>query len=165
MMMRFIKLLAATAVLSLVLAAGAHAQDLVVYPTKGQSPEQQQKDEFECYTWAKQQSGFDPMAVPQATAPPPQQQGRQSRALGGAARGAAIGVVGGAIAGDAGKGAAIGAATGGLFGGMRRNQQRQQQDQAQQQWEQQQAAQYQNNRNNYNRALAVCLEGREYSVR
>jgi hypothetical protein len=164
-MMRFIKLLAVTAVLSLVLAARVHAQDLVVYPAKGQSPEQQQKDEFECYNWAKQQSGFDPMVAPQATAPPPQQQGRQANVAGGAVRGAAIGVVGGAIAGDAGKGAAIGAATGGLLGGMRRNQQRQQQDQAQQQWEQQQAAQYQNNRNNYNRALAVCLEGREYSVR
>jgi outer membrane lipoprotein SlyB len=165
MMMRFIKLLAATAVLSLVLAARVHAQDLVVYPTKGQNSDQQQKDEFECYKWAKQQSGFDPMAAPQATAPPPQQQGRQANVVGGAARGAAIGVVGGAIAGDAGKGAAIGAATGGLLGGMRRNQQRQQQDQAQKQWEQQQAAQYQNNRNNYNRALAVCLEGRGYSVR
>ncbi len=163
--MRFIKLLAVTAVLSLVLAARVHAQDLVVYPAKGQSPEQQQKDEFECYNWAKQQSGFDPMAMPQATTPPPQQQGRQSSAVGGAARGAAIGVVGGAIAGDAGKGAAIGAASGALFGGMRRNQQRQQQQQAQQQWEQQQAAQYQQNRNSYNRAHAVCLEGRGYTVK
>ncbi len=164
-MMRFIKLLAVTAVLSLVLGARAHAQDLVVYPAQGQSSEQQQKDEFECYRWAKQQSGFDPMVTPQATTPPPQQQGRQSTVVGGAARGAAIGVVGGAIAGDAGKGAAIGAASGALFGGMRRNRQRQDQAQAQRQWEQQQAAQYQNNRNNYNRALAVCLEGRGYAVR
>ncbi len=163
--MRFIKLFAVLAVLSLVLAARGYAQDPVVYPAKGQSPDQQQKDEFECYTWAKQQSGFDPMVVPQATAPPPQQQGRQSSVVGGAARGAALGVVGGAIAGDAGKGAAIGAATGALFGGMRRNQQRQQQQQSQRQWEQQQAAQYQNNRNNYNRALGVCLEGRGYTVR
>ncbi len=163
--MRFVKLLVLVSVLSLVLADQSNAQDLMVYPAQGQSPEQQQKDEFECYTWAKQQSGFDPMAVPQATTPPPQQQGRQSSVVGGAARGAALGVVGGAIAGDAGKGAAIGAATGALFGGMRRNQQRQQQQQSQRQWEQQQAAQYQNNRNNYNRALGVCLEGRGYTVR
>jgi hypothetical protein len=163
--MRFFEFLVVTAVLALVLSAQGHAQDLMVYPAQGQSPEQQQKDEFECYTWAKQQSGFDPMVVPQATAPPPQQQGRQSSVVGGAARGAALGVVGGAIAGDAGKGAAIGAATGGLLGGMRRNQQRQQQQQSQQQWEQQQAAQYQHNRNNYNRALGVCLEGRGYTVR
>ncbi len=164
-MMRFVKFLAVTAVLSLVLAVQGHAQDLMVYPAQGQSQEQQQRDEFECYTWAKQQSGFDPMVAPQATAPPPQQQGRQSSVVGGAARGAALGVVGGAIAGDAGKGAAIGAATGALFGGMRRNQQRQQQQQSQRQWEQQQAAQYQNNRNNYNRAHGVCLEGRGYTVR
>ena len=164
-MMRFIKFFALMAVLSLAFADQSNAQDLMIYPAQGQSPEQQQKDEFECYTWAKQQSGFDPMVVPQATAPPPQQQGRQSSVVGGAARGAALGVVGGAIAGDAGKGAAIGAATGALFGGMRRNQQRQQQQQSQRQWEQQQAAQYQNNRNNYNRALGVCLEGRGYTVR
>ena len=122
-MMRFVNFLAVTAVLSLVLAVQGHAQDLMVYPAQGQSQEQQQRDEFECYNWSKQQSGFDPMAAPQATAPPPQQQGRQASPLGGAARGATIGVVAGAIGGNAGKGAAIGAATGALFGGMRRNQQ------------------------------------------
>ncbi len=76
---------------SLALAAWAKAQDRMVYPAQGQSQEQQQKNEFECFDWAKQQSGFDPMATPQATAPPPQQQGRQASPLGGAARGAAIG--------------------------------------------------------------------------
>ncbi len=50
---------------------------------------------------------FDPLATTQATAAPPQQQGRQASPLGGAARGAAIGAVGGAIAGNAGKGVAI----------------------------------------------------------
>ncbi len=65
------------------------------------------RDELECYNWAKQQSGFDPMAAPQATAPPTQQQSSGGGALGGAAPGAAIGAVGGAIAGNAGKGAAI----------------------------------------------------------
>ncbi len=163
--MRLVKVLTVTAALSLALAARGHAQDLMVYPAQGQSPEQQKKDEFECYSWAKQQSGFDPMAMPQATTPPPQQQGRQASPLGGAARGAAVGAVGGAIGGNAGKGAAIGAATGALFGGMRLNQQRQQQQQAQRQWEQQQAAQYQQNRGAYNRAHAVCLEGRGYTVR
>lgn len=164
-MMRFVNFIAVPAALSLVLAAQSHAQDLMVYPTQGQSQEQQQSDEFECYNWSKQESGFDPMAAPQATAPPPQQQGSQASPLGGAARGAAVGAVGGAIGGNAGKGAAIGAATGALFGGMRRHEQTRQQKQAQQQWEQQQAAQYQQNRNNYNRALAVCLEGRGYTVR
>ena len=38
-----------------------------VYPAKGQSPQQQKSDEAACYTWAVQQSGFDPAK------PPPQQ--------------------------------------------------------------------------------------------
>ena len=50
------------------------AQDLFVYPAQGQSQEQQDKDNFECFNWAKGQSGFDPMAVPQASSPPPQEQ-------------------------------------------------------------------------------------------
>jgi gas vesicle protein len=61
----------------------------------------------------------------------------------------------------AGKGAAIGAASGLLFGGARSRDNREQQ----QQWEAQQQQQYQANRNNYNRAFAACMEGRNYTVR
>ena len=35
-------------------------QNLVLYPKNGQSKEQQGADQFECHTWAKGQSGFDP---------------------------------------------------------------------------------------------------------
>ena len=77
-----------------------------VYPTRGQSPQQQQKDQGECHVWATQQSGVNPAAM----APPPS--GPTGQVAGTAARGAAIGAVGGAIGGNAGKGAAIGAATG-----------------------------------------------------
>jgi len=36
------------------LAAGVvSAQELVIYPAKGQSNEQMEKDKYECYTWAK----------------------------------------------------------------------------------------------------------------
>ena len=34
------------------------------YPKSGQSPEQQDRDRFECYNWAKQQTGFDPIILP-----------------------------------------------------------------------------------------------------
>jgi len=34
------------------LALAAAAADTIVYPKKGQSAEQQQKDAFECYGWA-----------------------------------------------------------------------------------------------------------------
>ena len=136
-----------------------------VYPSKGQSAEQQKRDEYECHQWARQQTGFDPTQQPQASAPPPQQQAQQGGLLRGAARGATIGVVGGAIAGDAGKGAAIGAASGALIGGFRRRDQRRQQQQAEQQWANQQAAQYQNARNEYDRAQGACLTGRGYTIR
>ena len=101
-------------------ANGAYAQtELFVYPEKGQSQEQTDKDKFECYNWAKEQSGFDPMQAPTASSPPPEQT-TSGGVVRGAAGGAALGAIGGAIAGDAGKGAAIGAGTGAAMGGMRR---------------------------------------------
>lgn len=143
----------------------SQAQEAVIYPAKGQSQEQMEKDKYECYTWAKQQSGFDPMQQPTATTAPPPQQAQQGGVVRGGARGALVGVAAGAIAGDAGKGAGIGAAVGALGGGMRQRDQQRQQDQSQQQWEQQQAAAYAQGRDGYNRAQSACLEGRGYSVK
>lgn len=136
-----------------------------VYPERGQSAQQQQKDKGECHVWAVQQSGFDPTAPKTAAPPPPPSTGPQGERVRGAARGAAVGAVGGAIAGDAGKGAAVGAATGTLIGGMRRrDEQRAQQQQYQQATAQQQAVQAQGS-DAYNRALSACLGGRGYTVR
>ena len=84
-------------------ASFAIAQELIIYPAQGQSQDQLEKDKFECYSWAKGQSGFDPMAMPQATAPPPQQEAQKGGLLRGGARGAAVGVVAGAIAEMPGK--------------------------------------------------------------
>ena len=76
---------------------------LFVYPAKGQAPGQQQQDEGECYRWAHQQTGIDPMAP--AAAPPPQAaSGPDGSAVKGAARGAVAGTAIGAIAGDTGDG-------------------------------------------------------------
>ncbi len=147
-------------------AAGlAHAQELVVYPAQGQSKEQQEKDEFECYRWARDQSGFDPMQRPTATEPPPREEAKEGGVARGAARGAVAGLAVGAIAGDAGKGAAIGAAGGGLVGGMRRRDQRAREEQKKEQWANEQVANYERNRGSYNRAYSACLEGRGYSVK
>ena len=140
-------------------------QDLMIYPAKGQSQDQLERDKFECYTWAKQQSGFDPMAMPQATAPPPQQEAQKGGLGRGALRGGAVGLAAGAIGGDAKKGAAIGAVSGGLIGGMRRRDQKRSQQTAQKQWEQEQANAYMQGRNSYNRAFGACLEGRGYTVK
>ncbi len=132
-------------------------QQLYVYPAHGQSYEQQQQDQYQCYEFAKGQTGFDPMAATSPTTPEPQHKGSF---FGGAFVGALVGVTIGAIAHDPGEGAEIGAASGGLFGGMRSAQSRNQQ----QQWQQQQAANLANERNNYNRAYTACLDGRGYSV-
>jgi hypothetical protein len=153
-------------VLAVCLAAGtALAQEMIVFPAKGQSKDQMAQDKFTCYTWAKEQTGFDPMAPPTATSAPPPKEAPKGGVVKGAARGALVGVAAGAIAGDAGKGAAIGAASGGLIGGMRRNDQRRQEAANQQQWEQDQARQSSQKRSTYNRAFSACMEGKGYTVK
>ena len=151
-------------------AGSVIAQELIIYPAKGQSQDQMEKDKFECYTWAKQQSGFDPMAMPTASSPPPSQ---EKKSVGGSAlKGGVVGGAGGAIIGGiaggrkgARKGAAIGGLSGGTIGGVRSSRQNRQAEQKRQQWEQQQANQYMQQRNAYNRAHAACLEGRGYTVK
>ncbi len=148
----------------LVAASPAWGSQLFIYPSKGQSPEQQNRDRYECHTWSVQQTGFDPTAPQTAQAAPPPSEPKKGGILRGGARGAAVGAVGGAIAGDPGKGAAIGAAGGGLIGGMRRRDQKRSQQHQQAQYAQQQQAQASQNRANYDRALRTCLTGRGYTV-
>ena len=151
------------ALLSVSLAAPVLGSDMIVYK-EGVSDEQKSKDEFECHSFAVKETGFDPMNPP--TVQTPESQPTQTGgAVRGAARGAATGAVVGAIAGDAGKGAAGGAAGGAMVGGMRRRDAQRQQAQAEQQAVQQQQAAIEAQRQQYNKAKAVCLEGRGYSVR
>ncbi|MGD8697260.1 MAG: hypothetical protein PVJ12_09135 [Gammaproteobacteria bacterium] len=150
---------------ALLILGSAWAQEVIVYPAQGQSGEQTEKDKYECYQWSKDQTGFDPMAPPTATRPPPQEKASQTGGAGsGALKGAAAGAAIGVIRGDTAKWAGRGAATGALVGGARRSNQRNKDNQARQQWEQEQASQYQAARNNYNRAYTACLSGRGYTV-
>jgi len=48
----------------LLLAGPAFAQDIFIYPAKGQSQAQQDKDRYECHAGAVQQTGFDPSKPP-----------------------------------------------------------------------------------------------------
>jgi hypothetical protein len=71
------------------LSFAAAAQQPIVYPAKGQSPQKQNTDTAECQLWAKQTTGVDPVAIAQQSTTqggPPQQQG-------GAIKGAAGGSV------------------------------------------------------------------------
>lgn len=130
-----------------------------VYPKNQQTSAQQTKDENECYSWAKQQTGWDP----KTPAPPPQQ---AAKAQGGGAKGAAGGAAGGAaigaIGGDAGKGAAIGATAGAVRG---RRQQKKANKQAEQEAQKQSSAQNQEAMNKFKGAFSSCIDARGYSVK
>ncbi len=149
---------AVSAVVIAALAQNVAAQSKpIAYPSKGQSPQQQQSDDGACYSWAKSNTGIDPATASTAPPPPSGPAVGGGERVGGAARGAAGGAVIGAIAGDAGKGAAIGAAAGTMAGGARARQNRRaQQANAQ--------AQSQGAMDTYYRAWAACMQGRGYSI-
>lgn len=151
----------ASLLLLILMSASGVAQSVIAYPAKGQGPEQQDRDRFDCYNWAVQQTGYNPQMQQQQYA----QAGSSGPSMGGsvvrgAAGGAALGAVGGAIGGDAGKGAAIGAGVGGLFNGMRRYRS----DQEQSQMQSQQAAANAQQMSGFNRAMGACLQARGYTV-
>ena len=136
-------------------ASLAFAQKPIAYPAKGQSTEQQKKDDGQCLGWAKQNTGIDPAA---ASAPPPPQSSGGGERLRGAARGAVGGAVIGGIAGDAGTGAGVGAAAGTMAGGARARQNKAASNQQAQQ-------QQQETLNTYYRAYGACMEGRGYTIK
>jgi len=133
---------------------------LYVFPAKGQSKNQQKKDEFDCYMWAIEQSGIDPLNLPKIEAPV--QSGPTGGAVVGAAKGAAAGAAIGAIAGDAGKGAAIGATAGALRG---RQTGKQAQAQTNQQAQATASASEKEMKDNFNKAFSVCIEGKGYTIK
>ena len=138
--------------------AVADAQQYV-FPAKGQTPAQQKTDEAACYTWAVEQSKYDPAkppAPPPAAKPPTTATGTAPGAgVRGAARGAVVGEV---VGGDASTGAAVGAVAA-------RGQSRQQQAAATSQAQQQQQAATQQQQASFARARAACLEGKGYTVK
>jgi hypothetical protein len=160
-------------------AAAAHAQTgagaSVIYPAKGQSAKQQDQDRYECHTWARGQSGFDPTQAPQSAAPAQSAAATTTPSPSGApVSGMAAGAMGGAAVAelthhDAGRGAAAGAIGGAVIQRVKQQQAAQQQ-QAKQQAAQQQASQQQasvrsQQRATYERAMGACMEGRGYTVK
>jgi hypothetical protein len=144
-------------------------QRIFVYPANGQSPEQTERDRYECHVWAVQQTGVDPSrpdaspyerVVVQPSAPP--------------GSGTAIGAIGGAILGsiiagprNAGAGLVLGAATGAIVGTAAEasaNAQAQSQARMTQAQINQAAAAGRARADAYHRALGACLTGRGYTV-
>ncbi len=138
------------------LFATASLAQQFVYPAKGQSAEQQKKDEYECHQWAVQQTGFDPTKPVTTTAPAP---APAAPTKGAGVKGAVTGaVVGEVVSDNAGAGAAAGAVA------ARSQSRRQNAAQAQQQ-QQAAAQQTQQKQASYGKARSVCLEGRGYTVK
>ena len=146
--------------------------DVYAYPQNNQTPDQQERDRYECNNWAVKQSGFDPSApnVPPhdryrvvAAGPPP-----GSGTAVGAITGAILGAV---IAGprNAGAGLVVGGVAGGLVGTAAEQQQRAAADAQAQQFVDNRSAQemavIDARASNYRRAIGACLEGRGYSVK
>lgn len=133
--------------MSLTAASSINAQQYV-YPAKGQSPDKQKSDEAACYSWAVQQTGFDPAKPAPAPAQPTGPTGARVR---GAAAGATVGAITGNDRSDAAVAGAVGAAS------AQRGQKRQQAKAQQQQTSTQQVA--------FQKARGACLEGRGYTVK
>ena len=134
---------------------------LFVYPSKGQSKDKQKADEYECYKWAMDQSGVDPMNTTKTQAAP-KQEGPTGAAVGGAAKGALVGTAIGSVSGDAGKGAAYGA-IGGAVAGRRKG--KQAQAQANQQAQSTAKATDQAKIDSFKKAFSVCIEGKGYTIK
>lgn len=141
----------------------AIAWDLYVYPSSGQTAEQQMADERECRQWSQEMTGVDPgnpgAGVQAATAP---QDGEGLAAAQGAVRGAAgAALIGNLADEDAGEYALAGAFIGSVRGARRKeaaNREAQAQAQAQTQ------AATQEKLETFKRAFTACMQGKEYTV-
>ena len=140
-------------------------QRVFVYPAHGQSPDQTERDRYECHNWAVQQTGVDPSradasayerVIVQPSTPP------GANAVGGAIAGAIIGsIIGGPR--NAGAGLVLGGATGAIVGSAADANAQQQARQTQQQINES-AAEGRSRADAYRRAIGACLQGRGYTV-
>lgn len=143
---------------------------LYFYPTKGQSKDQQERDRYECYNWAKKQSGYDPS---QKQLAPHQRIEVQSATPPGSdtAAGAVTGAVIGSILSprhDRGHSMVFGAITGAILGAASEQAKQEHAEQIQQHYDAKDAQRYaelERQANDYRRAMSACLEGRGYTVR
>jgi hypothetical protein len=152
---------AIASIAALVLSGSAAIAEPVAYPAKGQSFDQQNRDEYECHQWAQNETGVDPVALAeQATgSSKPDSQGKSG--LGGGLRGAGIGAMRGAASGEPGEGALHGAGMGRLMAVIRSRRQMEKQKEEASTKDSELHAQLEK----YDRAYTACLTGRGYTVK
>jgi hypothetical protein len=144
--------------------------DIYVYPSKGQTEKQLDRDRYECHNWAVAQSHYNPsdshlaphQQVRVVEMPPP---GRDTAV--GAMTGA---VIGSSVAGprDSGGGAVAGAIIGAMVGASSdaSRQKAANQDNTRMSADQQaERARLEKQAADYRRAISACLEGRGYTVK
>jgi hypothetical protein len=153
----------------------AATMDVYVFPTKGQTAEQQSTDEASCYNWAVQNTGNDPFALQKQSQQAQQQADQAQQEIAQSGKGAgAVGAVGGAAAGAligeiAGHSASAAAGWGALAGAViarrrtahAKEEASEQVEQQNQQAQQATAEQIQN----FKKAFSVCLEAKNYMVK
>ena len=147
------------------------------YPQNGQTAQQEDRDRYECSTWATQQTGFNPSAP---NVPPHDRVQVVSGPAVVPGSGTAVGAVTGAVVGgiaagprDGGAGLLIGALVGGILGtAAEASADAQAQAQAQAAADASanaqtrvQAAQIERKAADFRRALGACLSGRGYTVK
>ncbi|MDT8440087.1 MAG: glycine zipper 2TM domain-containing protein [Desulfuromonadales bacterium] len=145
--------------------------EVFFYPLHGQSGERQDRDRFECYLWARQQTGFDPSLPALAphqrihvVARPP----TGEETLAGAFTGAVLGAIIGAPH-SSGEGAVVGAIAGAALGAAAESARYASETRSLQarhdRYSQERYAEQDRRSRLYRRAMSACLEGRGYSVR
>ena len=144
--------------LGLACAVPARAAEPEVYPAKGQSAQQQERDQYECHEWATKETGVDPLALAEqklSTTPTPAHKEH------GAAGSAGVGAIRGATEGDAAAGAARGFGIGRMVSVLRAKRQLREHQSA----DAQQTSALQDQLDKYDRAYGACLTGRGYTVK
>lgn len=164
------------AVTSMAIGAAAVAQELFVYPAKGQTDEQLANDRYECHRWAVKETNFDPSDIGE-TAPLPlvRVPVPENKAAGATAKGAAAGAIAGAVLGhgkDTLGNAVAGAVVGSIAGAaVEQSGELKAQQEARAEAQREAAeigkskAEKAVRRSDYRRAMTACLEGRGYTVR
>jgi hypothetical protein len=141
---------------------------LYFYPKKNQTAEQQDRDRYECYNWAAQQTGFDPnLSVPpqrRTTIVPSAPPGHDAAVLG--LTGAAVGAI---AAGprNAPVGAIIGLIAGAAAGSVSDAARQDRAEQLNEDYsmrERMRQTDIENQGQAFRRAMSACLEGRGYTV-
>lgn len=153
----------------------AATMNVHVFPSEGQTSQQQSIDEAACYDWAVQNTGSDPFALQKQAQQQQQQADQAQQQIAESGKGAgAVGAVGGAAAGAligeiAGHSASAAAGWGALAGAViarRRTAQAKAEASEQVEQQNQQAQQATTEQTeNFKKAFSVCLEAKKYMVK